>query len=142
MKDVIELSVDLKASAGWIWNALTDKDELSNWWGEKIVLEPKKGGVFKEPWEDDEGNRQVASGQVLEVKKEQFIRFTWQEKNWPKNAITECSFSIEDAGTKRILTLTHSGWDSFPKEKKAGIMKDFKTGWGYHLKELKSYLDD
>ena len=142
MKDSIEMSIKLKASAGWIWNALTDRGELANWWSEDVVLEPKVGGAFKEPWEDDTGKRQLASGKVLKLKKEQFITYTRKEKTWPKEATTECSLKIEDTGKERILTLTHSGWETLPEPLKKAAMKDFKLGWSYHLKELKSYLDD
>ena len=141
-KNIIEQTIKLKASTGWIWNALTDRGELANWWSEDVILEPKKGGAFKEPWEDDEGKKQVASGKVVELKKEKLIVFTWREKDWPKDAITECSFVIEDAGSIRTLTVVHEGWETLPEAKRAQMMKDFKVGWGYHLKELKSYLDD
>lgn len=142
MKNSIEMSVKLKAPTGWIWNALTDRSELANWWSEDVVLEPKVGGTFKEPWEDDKRQRQMATGKVLALKKEKFITFTWQEKSWPKEAVTECSLSLEDNGKERILTLVHSGWESLPEPLKSQCLKDFKLGWGFHLKELKSYLDD
>lgn len=142
MKDIIELSINLKASIGWIWNALTDRGELENWWSEDVVLEPKVGGNFREPWENDEGKSQLASGKVLEMKKEKFIAFTWKEKDWPKEAITKCSFSISDDGKMRTLTVRHEGWESLPEATRSQLLKDFKIGWNYHLKELKSYLDD
>lgn len=142
MADIIEKTIKLRASSGWIWNALTDAGELENWWSEEVVLEPKVGGKFREPWEDDDGEEQLASGKVLEMKKEKLIVFTWKEKSWPKNAITECSFEIVDNGKERELTLTHSGWETLPEDEREDIMKDFKVGWSYHLKELKSYLDD
>ncbi|MGZ3770442.1 MAG: SRPBCC family protein [Bdellovibrio sp.] len=142
MTEMIELTVTLKASAGWIWNALTDRGELENWWSEDIVLEPKVGGAFREPWEDDNGKKQLASGKVTALKKEQFIRFTWKEKDWPKEAVTTCTFEIKDNGKNRTLTVRHDGWESVPESKRAQLLKDFKIGWTYHLKELKSYLDE
>lgn len=142
MKDSILLSIKIKANPGWIWHALTDRGELENWWSEDVILEPKVGGSFKEPWEDDEGQRQLASGKVLALKKENFITFTWKEKSWPKTAMTECTFTIEDNGKERVLTIEHTGWDSLPEAERSKTMKDFKVGWTYHLKELKSYLDD
>ncbi|KHD87533.1 MAG: hypothetical protein OM95_13885 [Bdellovibrio sp. ArHS] len=142
MKDVIELSISIKAPTAWIWKALTDSSELENWWSDDVILQAKVGGTFKEPWEDDEGEKQLASGKVLAVKNEKHLIFTWREKNWPKNADTQCSFLIEDKGTVRTLTVKHEGWESLPETQRASVMKDFKVGWNYHLKELKSYLDD
>lgn len=142
MKEQIELSITVRAEAGEVWHALTDSDELENWWGEGIKLEPKVGGPFREKWEDDEGQPQLASGKVLEVKKLKLIRFSWTEKSWPKNAITECTYEISEAGPgKSTLTVRHTGWETLPAAIRDKTLKDFKTGWTYHLKELKEYLD-
>src|SRR3989344_3027114 len=99
MKDLIEQSIRIKASAAWIWNALTDRSEIENWWSDEVVLEPKVGGTFREAWEDDSGKAQLASGKVLELKKNQFISFSWREKDWPKEALTKCTLVIEDNGS-------------------------------------------
>lgn len=142
MSDVIEKSITIKASVDEIWRSLTDSEELENWWGDGILLEPRVGGSFREPWEDDDGKIQLASGQVTAVKVKKEISFTWQEKDWPKEALTQCSFAIEDKGKLRVLTLKHLGWESLPAESRAKFFKDFQIGWGYHMKELKAYLDD
>ena len=139
--DIIKEQFVTKATVGEIWHALTDRDELENWWSEGVVLEPKVGGKFCEPWEDDEGKKKMASGKVIACKKMQSITFTWIEKDWLKGAQTEVTFVIEDQGKLRSLSLEHTGWDSLPDAKRAKIVKDFKVGWGYHMKELKEYLD-
>lgn len=142
MKDQIELSVVVKASTIELWHALTDTDELDNWWGDGIILEPKVGGRFQEKWEDDEGKSQVASGKVIALKKEKSITFTWTEKMWPKSAVTECTYEISEAGAgKSQLTVRHRGWETLPEALRGQALKDFKTGWSFHLKELKEYLD-
>ncbi|QDK37246.1 SRPBCC domain-containing protein [Bdellovibrio sp. NC01] len=140
MKDQIELSVTVRATAAEIWRALTDETE--DWWSEDVVLEPKKGGIFKEPWEDDAGRKMLASGKVLDVQPNKMIKFTWKEKDWPANAQTECTFEISEEAGKRVIKVVHTGWDSLPEAKRQSTIKDFHVGWNYHLKELKSYLDD
>ncbi|MNT63781.1 hypothetical protein D3C72_2016270 [compost metagenome] len=142
MSEVIEFDFVTKATAGEVWHALTDRDELENWWGEGVVLDPKAGGKFCEPWEDDDGARKMAIGKVKAAKANKEIVFTWVEKDWPKGSETECTFTIQDDGKLRKLSLKHVGWDSLPKDKRTSIIKDFKIGWGYHMKELKSYLDE
>lgn len=142
MKDQIELSIVVKASGGEVWHALTDRDELDNWWGDGITLEPRLGGRFQEKWEDDQGQLQVASGKVTAIKNKKSITFTWSEKMWPQAAITECTFEIVEVGAgKTQLTVRHGGWETLPQALRAPALKDFKTGWNFHLKELKEYLD-
>lgn len=142
MSETVEVSIKIRATSAEIWNALTDTDELEEWWSEDVVLEPKVGGKFHEEWEDDEGDAQLASGKVLAVKAKSEIRFSWREKNWPKDVFTECLIVIQDDKKERQVSITHSGWEKLPENKRAQLMKDFKVGWTYHLKELKSYLDD
>ncbi|MFS4460483.1 SRPBCC family protein [Bdellovibrio sp. HCB2-146] len=138
----IELSVKIYATSAEIWSALTDKDELEEWWSEGVTLEPKVGGKFREAWEDDRGTSQLATGKVLAVKAKNEIRFTWREKDWPQEASTECLIQIEDQKSHRVLSVVHTGWNKLPEGKRAKLINDFKVGWGYHLQELKSYLDD
>lgn len=140
--DVIEESIKVRATPEEIWRALTDSDELEDWWSEEVILEPRKGGKFREPWLDDGGAKQLASGEVLSVKARQEITFTWKEKNWEKNQTTQCTLMISDEKTHRLVTVRHEGWDLFPDNNKKKLMQDFSLGWKYHLKELKAYLDD
>jgi Uncharacterized conserved protein len=139
--DIIKEQFVTKATVGEIWHALTDRDELENWWSEGVVLEPKVGGKFCEPWEDDEGKKKMATGKVKAVKKEKEIVFTWLEKDWPQGATTDVTFTIEDQGKLRSLSLQHVGWESLPAGKQKAIFKDFQLGWKYHMQELKEYLD-
>lgn len=140
--DDIELSVKIYATAAEIWSALTDQDELEEWWSEGVTLEPKVGGKFREAWKDDKGTAQLASGKVLAVKPKNEIRFSWREKDWLNDIYTECSIQIEDEKKHRVLTVVHTGWNKLPEGKRTKLINDFKVGWGYHLQELKSYLDD
>lgn len=142
MKDIIEQSISVNVNTIVLWHALTDTDELENWWGDSVKIESKVGGKFQEKWEDDDGKAQMATGQVLKLKKNQEIVFSWKERSWPKEANTECSFFIEGKDEKSTLTVRHTGWETLPEDIRSSIMKDFKVGWTYHLKELKSYLDE
>lgn len=141
-KNSIELSINVKATAPEIWGALTDSDELENWWSEDVKLEPKVGGNFREVWEDDEGKAQLASGKVTAVKARQEITFTWREKDWPKEVFTQCTFKISDSKTQRTITVIHTGWEALPPATSKKLIADFSLGWKFHLKELKAYLDD
>lgn len=142
VSETIELSISVKASPEEIWQVLTDPDELENWWGDGVRLEPRVGGVFSEPWEDDKGTRQMASGKVKTLKKKQEISFTWTEKSWPTEAQTICAITIEDKKMIRMIHLKHTGWETLPADIRNKTLKDFKVGWNYHLKELQAYLDE
>ncbi len=138
---IIEQSISVKASVEEAWHAWTDRDELENWWGESVLLEPKLNGRFQEKWEDDKGMAQVASGLVLKLKRFEFISFSWREKTWPPKVETLCEIHFKKNKSNTVIELRHSGWENLPAQLQIQMMKDFKLGWGYHLKELKAYLD-
>ena len=141
--DTVQVAIKIYATPAEVWGALTDSDELENWWSEDVTLEPKKGGKFREVWLDDAGGKQLASGEVISVKPKQEITFTWKEKNWDKNQQTQCSITIAEDGKHAVVTVTHEGWNTFADEKKKKkTMADFSVGWKYHLQELKQYLED
>lgn len=144
MKDIlkIELSISARASDKEVWRTLTDPDELDEWWGEGVTLQPKEGGIFREEWQDDEGHDQLATGKVLKVIKDKEILFTWQEKSWPKEAQTRCQIRIQPQGAQCLITVSHEGWQTLPEIFRNKTMEDFKVGWTYHLKELKAYLEE
>lgn len=141
-KEIIEITTTIYSSLDEIWWALTDPDQTEDWWGEGVIIEPRVGGKFCEPWEDDNGGKQLASGKVISVTPKKEITFTWTEKNWPATAVTQCSIQISEEGNKQIVLLKHTGWETLPSEKRIQSIIDFRLGWTYHLKELKSYLED
>lgn len=138
----IEKKIKIKAPLAWVWNALTDKSELENWWSEYVELQPKLGGKFKESWLDDKGKKQLATGKVQKIKKFEFIQFTWSEQAWAKGSETICILSFKEEKGFCVLELEQSGWECLPKEQQKSTMKDFEIGWKYHFEELKSYLED
>lgn len=142
---VIEQTMTVKANVGEVWHALTDKDELENWWGEGVVIQPRVGGKFQERWEEDNGTRQLATGRIKVAKVNKEITFTWREKDWPKDSFTKCTFLIEPVAPGRNIsrvTMKHVGWETLPEESRTQMLNDFKVGWSYHMKELKAYLDE
>lgn len=133
--------LEIKATPCQIWEALTTKRLLAKWWGKGIELQPKSGGRFHEPWKDDHGGEQLASGTVLSAEKAKEIKFTWREKFWPEERQTVCLFRIENAGPKTALVLEHSGWECFPPGEAEKMAGAFEAGWNDHFTSLKAFLE-
>lgn len=138
----IELTLKIKASPAAIWEALTDSDELENWWGEGVRLQAQKNGVFREPWEDNKRTKQLATGSVSRFKVNEEIQFTWKEQDWPQKTVTVCTIKIIKDGAFCDVKVNHEGWDQFSKDQSKQLMLDFKMGWNDHLQELKAYVED
>ncbi|MCJ8275376.1 MAG: SRPBCC domain-containing protein [Bdellovibrionales bacterium] len=129
-----EKRVEFTVDVNQLWQALTTEEELSRWWNKGVKLEPKVGGQFYEPW----GKEQLATGEVLSLKPQEYIEFTWREKTWEPSQKTVCRFEVRKNSSGSVLIVKHSGWESFEKPKPA--MEGFKKGWDFFLAKLKKHL--
>ena len=128
-----------KTSKNRVWKALTNEKELEKWWGKGVRLEPHPGGEFYEPW----GDGQLATGKVLEVKKNDFIKFTWKEKYFQGSEQTTCNFFLSEKDGITTLEVNHHGWESFSDlEQRLKLIKGFEKGWDLLLERLKKYFDE
>ena len=99
----VEREVVLPAPADVVWEALTDAEELSGWFGAEVELDPRPGGAGRFTGEDGDVRRAV----VETVEPERHLRFVW----WPENgtaAPTSVDFELsetDDAGATRLVVI-------------------------------------
>ncbi len=137
-EEVIYKKLILKASKEQIWSTLTDQNELGKWWNKGVRLEPYVGGQFYEPW----GEGQLATGKVVDLKFQKFIKFTWKEKYWNSSESTVCTFFLEKVEKGTVLKIHHSGWESIKElSKRKKLIEGFQKGWDLLLPKLKKYVE-
>ncbi len=136
--------VEIDASPQVVFTALSDPKELTNWFPDAAILEPRNGGRFKFSFykESDTSGKMdqdfFPEGKVLEFVPNKKLAYTWQHKNMPDFPETVVTWELEELGkNKTRLTLTHSGFTG----KEVGITsaKEHNEGWSYFLGELVSY---
>lgn len=131
--------IELAATRERVWRALTTEKDLGQWWNPGVILQPKVGGIFYEPWGDD----QLATGSVTSLEIQKFIKFTWKEKYFKEDQRTNCEFSLKESAGKIILTVKHGGWESFEdKKQREDLIKGFQGGWEFFLGKLKAYVEN
>ena len=136
-ESVISKKLILKAKKEKVWSALTDKNALSKWWHQGVVLEPYIGGKFYEPW----GDNQLATGEVKNIRITEYIEFTWKEKYWASSESTICRFTLKEVNNITTLDIKHSGWETFKdEENRKKLIQGFHKGWDLLLPKLKRYL--
>lgn len=128
----INLEKDCGAPATRLWNVLI---EPGLWWGEDVLLEPRPGGRFHEPWQDDTGQHHTR-GRVLEIEPNTLLRLSWQDDDWTFR--TEVQFRIEGQERRARIHLAHSGWQDAPEDLRSKLIDDHRGGWSYHLTNLVS----
>jgi uncharacterized protein YndB with AHSA1/START domain len=135
--------VEIDASADVVFKAISDPNELTSWFPDAVILEPKVGGKTKFSFFKDSHKRRKKmdqdfspEGKVLEFIPNKKLAYTWQHKNVPNFPETIVTWELEQLGlNKTRVTLTHTG---FADMEKKGI-EDHNQGWSFFLGELVSY---
>jgi uncharacterized protein YndB with AHSA1/START domain len=156
--DRIEKQILLRAPRGRVWLALTDSQKFGRWFGIKAdgpFVEGKEVHATIVPTEVDE---KVAAAQkefegmpfvitVERIEPEKLFSFRWHphavDKNvdYSKEATTLVSFTLdEEAGGVR-LTVTETGFDRIPLERRAKAFAANEGGWGMVVQLVAKFLE-
>jgi len=133
---VMERTFD--APVAKVWEALTDVDQMREWYFD--LKEFKAGIGFEfEFVVEHEGNTYHHLCKVTEVIPQKKIAYTWRYKGVPGNSLV--TFELFPEGDKTRLKLTHTGIDTFPKTP-VYARKNFEAGWTAIMgSELKQFLE-
>ena len=131
---VIERTFDAPVTK--VWNALTDVDQMRQWYFDLKEFKPEVGFEFEFVVEH-EGMTYHHLCRVTEVVPQKKIAYTWRYKDAPGNSLVTIDLFAE--GDKTRLKLTHTGIETFPKTP-AYARKNFEAGWtqiiGFELKQF------
>ena len=133
---VIERTLD--APVGRVWTALTDIDQIREWYFDLKEFRPEIGFEFDFIVEH-EGNSYHHLCRVTDVVPEKKIAYTWRYKGEPGDSLV--TFELVPDGNKTRLRLTHTGIETFPKTP-AYARKNFETGWTAIIgSDLKQFVE-
>lgn len=128
----------LVAPVGRVWTALTDVNEMRQWYFDLEEFKPEVGFEFEFVVEH-EGNNYHHLCKVTEVIPQKKIAYSWRYKGEPGNSLV--TLEIFPEGDKTRLKLTHSGIETFPKTP-AYARKNFEAGWTQIIgSELKQFVE-
>jgi len=128
----------LNAPVTRVWNALTDVDQMREWYFDLKEFKPQVGFEFEFSVEH-EGTTYHHLCRVTEVIPEKKIAYTWRYKSEPGDSLVTIELFAEGDNTR--LKLTHTGIESFPKTP-AYARKNFEQGWTAIIgTELKQFVE-
>src|SRR5437763_13914464 len=121
-----------------VWRALTEVEEMRQWYFDLKEFKPEVGFEF-EVIVEHEGTSYHHLCRVTEVVPEQKIAFTWRYRGELGDALGTIELFDEAENTR--LKLTHSGIETFPKTP-AYARKNFEAGWTALIgSELKQFVE-
>ena len=138
LEEAVIIERTLNAPVAQVWKALTDVDQMRQWYFDLKEFKPEVGFEFEFVVEHD-GNTYHHLCRVTEVISEKKIAYTWRYKNEPGDSLVTIELFAE--GNKTRLKLTHSGIETFPKTP-AYARKNFEAGWTAIIgTELKQFVE-
>ncbi len=124
-----------------VWKAITDKDQMKEWYFELQEFRPEKGFKFSFSGGDDKV-QYLHVCEVLEADPPNKLSYSW---TYPEhnNGYSVVTFELfEEGAQKTRLKLSHEGTESFPKDDPNFALASFTAGWNAIIGEsLKKYVE-
>jgi uncharacterized protein YndB with AHSA1/START domain len=147
MSNSIEKRIELKAPVSRVWRALTDHREFGEWFRVKIE------GPFV-PGELSRGHITYPGYEHLKweatvqrMEPERLFAFTWHpyaidpKMNYSKEPTTLVEFRLEPKDGGTLLTVTETGFDALPKERRFEACRSNEGGWEEQMTNIQRHVD-
>ena len=133
---IIERTFDSPADK--VWKAISDKDEMKQWYFDLAEFKAEVGFEFQFVAGDGKMEwRHICK--VTEVMIGKKLTYSWQYEGY--EGISYVTFELFEEGDKTRLKLTHTGLDTFPPLPEFAE-KNFVNGWTQLIgTSLKNYLE-
>lgn len=110
-----------------VWTALTDKEEMKQWYFSLDDFRPEVGFEFRFPGQGHKGEQYMHICKITEVIRYKRLQYSWRYENYQGYSIV--TFELSDEGNQTRLKLTHDGLETFPKNNSDFARESFNTGW-------------
>ena len=146
MEDRIEKRIEIAAPVSRVWNALTDSRQFGEWFlvkmdGPFVAGKPVAGQITHPGYEH------VRMEIVVEaIQPQTLFSFTWHpyavdpNVDYSQEESTLIEFRLQPSPGGALLTVTESGFDKIPAERRAEALLRNDSGWGQQMKNIQAYV--
>ena len=148
MADRIEKRVELKAPVERVWRALTDYREFGEWFRVKIEGPFVTGAVSRGHVTYPGYEHLQWEVVVTAIEPERLFSFTWHpyavdpKMDYSKEPQTLVEFRLEKTAKGTQLTVTESGFDKIPAERRAEAFMRNEGGWVEQMKNIERHVGE
>lgn len=145
--DRVERSVHINAPRARVWRALSNAGEFGAWFGANL-----KGQAFA-PGQRAQGNITIPGYEhvVLDViidrvEPEKLLSYRWHPHavdkgvDYSKEQRTLVTFTLKDAGEGTVLTVTETGFDGVPPERRLNAFRMVSAGWEGQMRNIQRHV--
>jgi uncharacterized protein YndB with AHSA1/START domain len=153
--DRIEKKILLHAPRARVWRALTDPQEFGSWFGMKFEGPFKPGARVRATIVGTAMDGDIAAAQkkwegvtfeivIDRIEPERLFSFRWHPGepgvDYSKEPATLVAFTLEETRDGVLLTVTESGFDQIPLERRAKAFSQNEQGWAVVLTLIEKHL--
>jgi uncharacterized protein YndB with AHSA1/START domain len=134
---IVEKTYD--APVAQVWTAITDRDEMKEWYFDLENFKATPGFTFSFKGGPSPEKQYLHLCEVVEAIPLKKLSYSWRYDGYPGNSLV--SFDLTPEGNKTLLRLTHEGLESFPADQQDFARSNFEEGWDQIIKHsLTEYL--
>lgn len=123
-----------------VWKAITDKDQMRQWFFEAMTDFEPECGFETEFSVRCEGRDFPHLWRITEVVPEKRVVYGWRYGGYPGNSTVVWELSEAPNGTK--LVLTHAAHETFPQDDPVFSRESCQMGWDYFIRQsLRAFLE-
>ncbi len=141
MHENVKISVKVNAPLDKVWNAITNKEQMKNWYFDVPDFEPKIGNNFSF-YGGDENEEYHHFCEIVDLIPNEKLKHSWTYPEISKEkTLVKWELKPENEGT--IVTLTHKGLEAFEHLGENFKIHSFRKGWEDIVgKSLKEFVED
>jgi len=142
--------VELKAPVSRVWRALTDYREFGEWFRVKIDGPFVPGQVSRGHITYPGYEHIKWEAVVQKMEPERLFSFTWPHpksfdktdapQDYSGEPTTLVEFRLEKTATGTLLTVTESGFDNLPEDRRVQSFRSNEGGWTEQMKNIEAYV--
>jgi uncharacterized protein YndB with AHSA1/START domain len=147
MEDRIEKQVEIAAPVSRVWQALTDSRQFGDWFlvkmdGPFVAGKPVSGQITHPGYEHVRMEIVVKA-----IAPETLFSFTWHpyavdpKVDYSQEEPTLIEFRLRAVPGGTLLTVTESGFEKIPAERRAEAILRNDSGWAQQMKNVQAYVD-
>lgn len=146
MENRIERRIELKAPVSRVWRALADHREFGEWFGVKLDAPFVPGQVSTGHITYPGYEHLKWAAVVQKMEPERLFSFTWHpyavdgEKDYSNETPTLVEFRLEKTASGTLLTVSESGFDKIPEDRRVDAFRMNQGGWAEQAKNIESYV--
>jgi len=125
-KDPIVVERIFGTPAANVWQAITSKDQMKEWYFDLNKFKAEPGFEFEfEGGPDDRSYLQLCK--ITEVIPDRRLKYSWRYDGY--EGVSFVTFELFPEGNKTRFRLTHEGLETFPSDNKDFARENFVDGW-------------